>query len=198
MKSKKKRIIVIILAVTGTGLIAWLAFSLIADYRYRSLVNQILSDTEIALRSDAAFSEATTRRQDSCGQGTFKFTTGKTCTARIIIGANQITAQQANTLILLSRDKLKDTSKLYKDKSWDDDFKTSGNINQLTATQAFSIQNTSNRGLSACSNIATYTTSAEQDSKPYIDDTTLGDLEIRLSCTNTDWWTRNIMNRFFY
>ena len=196
MKSKKKRIIVIILAVTGTGLIAWLAFSLIADYRYRALVAQTIDGIETSLKQDATFSNAAITRDDGCGRGVFKLGAGaESCRAAIVITESNLNHSSALETFTTTYEEVTKSTQLHRTGQSNINLeKISDGSSIVAGSYSLQLANYTEQ----CLLRADYTSSAERDGRAYLDSTTPGNLKIRLSCTNTDWWTRNIMNRFFY
>ncbi len=196
MKSKKKRIIVIILALISLVLIAWLAVSLITDFRYRSLVAKTIDGIEASLREDVAFTDATITRDDGCGRGIFKLGAGaKTCRAAIVITESNLNHSSALETFTTTYEEVTKSTQLHRTGQSNINLeKISDGSSIVAGSYSLQLANYTEQ----CLLRADYTSSAERDGRAYLDSTTPGNLKIRLSCSNTDWWTRNIMNRFFY
>lgn len=187
------------LALVAIVLTVWLAVSLIADFRYRSLVSRTIDNVETSLRGDTAFADSAITRDDGCGRGVFKLGAGaKTCRAAIKVEAT-VSVDKAYALVKSAAEIVDSGTQTYnvytRDSRLDSLSSSSGFI---SSPRAFDLQNRDDQPVSQCNLIGDYRTTAERNSRLYLDDTTLGNLEIRLSCSNTDWWTRNVLNKFFY
>lgn len=196
----KKRVIFTIIIIAITATLIWLVWSLIADRNRHDTITTSMDRVEATLREDVRFATTTITRDDYCERTQEKFGPGaKYCSQAIKARLTDITASDALTSINSTRGIISADSNFYEWRTSNERFeKRNESSTAISSSYVYGLAPYTDQSLNTCLLRAAYKTTEERNGRAYLDDTTLGDLEIRLSCSNTDWWTRNIMNRFFY